>query len=244
MKPRHVAFPFSLIAFRSPSLLPLLSLKNAHSHFGALIMTLIIAMFGSALPTLIVFPEERPVFVREYSTNHYSVMSYFCSRLGLEAFLTLVQTVLLSFLTKLMVDFQMRYYWLFAILYTLSMSSTAIAMIIGSAVDDPKIAIEFLPMTLVPQIMFAGFFIAPDLIVVWLRWLQYVMPLTYAVQLGLEEEFNRDCGSEAADIGCQNILRNTNVKPDEVWFYWLALLSIFVILRLGALVLLRRKASL
>jgi len=38
----------------------------------------------------------------------------------------------------------------------MAMSSTAISMVIGSSVDDPKLAIEFLPMTLVPQIMFAG----------------------------------------------------------------------------------------
>jgi hypothetical protein len=51
----------------------------------------------------------------------------------------------------------------FITLYTLAMSSTALAMVIGSTVEDPKIAVEFLPITLVPQIMFAGFFIAPDL---------------------------------------------------------------------------------
>jgi hypothetical protein len=54
-----------------------------------------LAMFGSAMPTLIVFPEERPVFLREYATNHYSVVSYFLSRLLLEAILTAIQMVVL-----------------------------------------------------------------------------------------------------------------------------------------------------
>lgn len=36
-------------------------LQIINSQFGALIITLMIAMFGTALPTLIVFPEERPV---------------------------------------------------------------------------------------------------------------------------------------------------------------------------------------
>ena len=53
------------------------------------------AMFGSALPTLIVFPQERPVFLREYSTNHYSVFSYFLARLNLEGFLTAAQMLTL-----------------------------------------------------------------------------------------------------------------------------------------------------
>jgi len=195
-----------------------------------------IAVFGTALPTLLVFPEERPVFIREYSTNHYSVLSYFVSRLLLEAFLTAVQVVLLSMFTKLMIQFQQRYFWMFATLYTLAMTSTAIAMVIASTVDDPKLSIEFLPMTFMPQVMFAGFFIAPDLIPVWLRWLQWAMPLTFAVKIGIANEFNRD------NEICQNLLRSTNVDPDDTWWYWLALVGIFIVLRLSALFLLRKKA--
>lgn len=53
------------------------------------------AMFGTAVPTLIVFPQERPVFLREYSTNHYSVFAYFLSRLTLEGSLTAIQMLTL-----------------------------------------------------------------------------------------------------------------------------------------------------
>ena len=96
-------------------------------------------MFGSALPTLIVFPEERPVFVREYSTNHYSVLSYFVSRLMLEAYLTAIQILLLSLFTKFLIEFQQDFFWLYLTLFALAMSSTAIAMVIGSSVDDPQV---------------------------------------------------------------------------------------------------------
>ena len=88
----------------------------------------------------------------------------------------------------------------------------------------------------------AGFFIAPDLIPVWLRWLQYVMPLTFAVKIGLANEFSRDCGSDLSNILCQSVLNNTDVDPDDVWWYWLALAGIFGVLRLFALIVLRRKA--
>jgi ABC-type multidrug transport system permease subunit len=142
-----------------------------------------------------------------------------------------------------MIDFQLRFFWNFIILYALAMSTTAIAMVIGSSVTDPKLAIEFLPMTLVPQIMFAGFFIAPDLIPVWLRWLQYLMPLTYATRLYLEKEFGRDCGSVRGNTNCQTILDSVGIESDDVWWYWVALLSLFVGLRLLALLLLRKKAS-
>lgn len=65
--------------------------QNIQSHFGALIMVLLMGMFGTAQPALLSFPEERPVFLREYSTKHYSVVSYFLSRLTMEAFITFLQ---------------------------------------------------------------------------------------------------------------------------------------------------------
>ena len=58
-------------------------------------IVLMLTMFGSAVPALLAFPSERPVFLREYSTNHYSVFSYFVSKLTMEALLTLAQSTLL-----------------------------------------------------------------------------------------------------------------------------------------------------
>jgi len=63
----------------------------------------------------------------------------------------------------------------------MAMASTALAVLIGSAVEDPKMAIEFLPVLFVPQILFAGFFVNPKLIPIWLRcvilyFVSYVVP--------------------------------------------------------------------
>jgi hypothetical protein len=66
-------------------------MQNVQSTFGALVMTFMMGMFGTAQPALLSFPEERPVFLREYSTDHYSVGSYFLSRLTMEAVITCLQ---------------------------------------------------------------------------------------------------------------------------------------------------------
>jgi hypothetical protein len=68
--------------------------SNVQSTFGALIMVLMMGMFGTAQPALLSFPEERPVFLREYSTDHYSVGAYFLSRLSMEAFITCLQVII------------------------------------------------------------------------------------------------------------------------------------------------------
>jgi ABC-type multidrug transport system permease subunit len=199
-----------------------------------------ISMFATALPTLIMFPDERPVFLREYSTNHYNVVSYFLSRLGLETFLTAVQILLVSILTYFMIDFQLSFGWHFIILYSLAMTSTALAMVLGSTVEDPKLAAEMLPICLVPQILLSGFFIATELIPVWLRWLTYLMPFNFAVKIYLEQEF-ADCARTT--LACQDLLNSLSIDSDDVWWYWLALLGLFVVLRSSAFMLLRRKAD-
>lgn len=215
---------------------------NIKSHFGAELMVLMVSMIGTALPSLIVFPQERPVFLREYTTNHYSTGAYFVSRLGVEAFLTAIQMFILALISYFMMKFQLGFGWHFLILYSLALASTAIAVMIGSAVTNPGAAIEMLPMVFIPQILFAGFFVQPDLIPVWLRWVQYIMPLTYGVKLHLEQEFNRDCGSPAGNLNCENLLNSINANANDVWWYWVVLLGLFVGFRLTGLFFLKQKA--
>jgi len=143
--------------------------QNVQSRFGSLIMVLLMGMFGTAQPALLGFPAERPVFLREYSTNHYSVVSYFVSRLTMEAFLTALQVLVANVITYFMIGFQLSFGIFYGASYALAMASTAIAVALGCSVEDPKLAQEMLPILFVPQMLFAGFFVTPNLIPVWLR---------------------------------------------------------------------------
>ena len=205
-------------------------------------MILMTAMMGTAMPALIVFPAERPVFIREYSTNHYHIVPYFAAKLAMEALLTAIQMLVLCTISYFMIGFQLRFGWNFLIIYILAMTSNALAVLIGSLVEDPGIAIEFLPMCFIPQLLFAGFFVRPELIPVWLRWLMYVFPLTYAVRLHMYQEFG-NCDEGLAQQNCEMLLMNNNIDGNDVWWYWIALVSLFVVLRLAALVALSKKAS-
>lgn len=74
---------------RSDSAIP----SNINSHFGAILMIAFMGMFSTAAQALLSFPQERPVFLREYTTNHYSTLAYFMSRFSLEAFVTAMQVL-------------------------------------------------------------------------------------------------------------------------------------------------------
>jgi ABC-type multidrug transport system ATPase subunit len=215
-----------------------------NSHFGAMVMILMMSMFGTAMPTLLSFPEERPVFLREYSTNHYSVIAYFMSRLAMEALITFLQVFVLLIIAYFMVDLQAGFFRFLAIEYALAMSSTAVAVLLGCAVEDPTMATEFLPLLFVPQLLFAGFFVRTDLIPPWLRWAQYLCALTYGVRLALLAEFG-DCANDETikpNI-CSQLLEVNEVKEEERAIYWAILWGLFLVFRLGGLTLLRKKAT-
>jgi hypothetical protein len=200
-------------------------------------------MFGTAQPALLAFPEERPVFLREYSTNHYSVFSYFMSRFTVEASITALQILVQLVLSYFLIGFQAHFLSIYCIIYVLAMSSTAMAVMLGCAVEDPKLGQEMLPILFVPQMLFAGFFVKPDLIPIWLRWARYLCSLTYAVRLLLIEEFE-DCGTnEMAQMNCINLVENVEADEDEVWWYWLVLLALFTGFRGFGLYILHEKAS-
>jgi hypothetical protein len=216
---------------------------NIQSHFGALVIVMLTAMFGTAQPALLAFPEERPVFLREYSTNHYSVISYFLARLSNEAIITGGQIFVNCLITYFMIGFQTTFGLFFATVYSLAMASTALAVLLGCAVEDPKLGQEMLPILFVPQMLFAGFFVAPGLIPVWLRWARYLCTLTYSVRIMLVAEFDRDCGSEEGNKNCEQLLDNVGAVPEDTWWNWLVLVALFASFRFIAVFILRQKAT-
>lgn len=205
-------------------------------------MVLMMAMFGTAQPALLAFPEERPVFLREYSTNHYSVFAYFLSRLSMEAFITALQMIVQVVITYFLISFRSNFALFFLNIYALAMSSTALAVLLGCSVEDPKLGQEMLPILFVPQMLFAGFFVTPDLIPVWLRWARYLCSLTYAIRIALVNEFSNGCTNEEGDRACEQLLKNIEADEDETWWNWLVLVALFVVFRLLALYVLQQKA--
>jgi len=117
--------------------------------------------------------------------------------------------------------------------------------LVGCSVKDPALATEFLPLTVMPQILFSGFFIPPELIPVWLRWLNYVFPLVYAVKIAVVAQFDTSgiCDGLRATNFCNEVLVNVNADPNDTWWYWIILVLQFAFFRLVALAVLRSKAT-
>jgi ABC-type multidrug transport system permease subunit len=142
-----------------------------------------------------------------------------------------------------LIGFQCDFTIFYATVYALAMASTALGVMLGSAVENPKLGQEFLPVLFVPQMLFAGFFVAPNLIPVWLRWARFICTMTYALRIIMVAEFDRDCGSVRGNENCQDLLEVIDADPDETWWNWIVLVSLFVVFRFTALAILQKKGS-
>lgn len=208
------------------------------ASFGAIANLLISTMFGVAQSSLTEFPKDRPVFLREYSTNHYSVLPYFVAKFTMECILILLQVSAQLVASFFLMGFQMNFFYFLAVNFMLAIASTSIGVFIGSSVEDPAVAAELMPALIVPQLLFSGFFIQISLIPQFLRWAQYLCSLTYAIRLVSLFEFG-DCTTAS----CQSLLDNNEVNQLPSYWYWIILFAISAVFRLTAMLLLRGKAT-
>lgn len=145
-----------------------------------------------------------------------------------------------------MVQFQGDIIFYFATLYALAMASTSLAALVGAAIGgNSELALQFLVILFMPQLLFAGYFVTPSLIPIWLRWVRYLCPAVYAVRLLLIHEMTV-CSSEVTDKerwNCNMLLENVEAVPDHSQWYWLLLIIEFVVFRMVAMSLLRLNAT-
>ena len=147
-------------------------------------------------------------------------------------------------ITFYLIGFKGNFVVYFGTCYTLAMGSTAIAVVMGAAAgSNSKLATSLLSLVLMPQMLFIGYYVVPELIPVWLRWLNYLSPMTYSTRILLIDEFYQCSDNPFQSLSCELLLLGVNADRDEVWWYWLILVGQFVLFRVSALAILHHSAN-
>eukprot|EP01065_Artemidia_motanka_P011493 TRINITY_DN161_c0_g1_i1.p1 TRINITY_DN161_c0_g1~~TRINITY_DN161_c0_g1_i1.p1 ORF type:complete len:642 (+),score=202.00 TRINITY_DN161_c0_g1_i1:96-1928(+) len=215
-----------------------------NNHFGVIFFFSMNAMFLNAQAPLIAFVPERPVFLREYAAGSYGVVPYALSKLLIEI-PSVIFTILLSFsimyfMTGLHGNFGLLCLW-----YVLfGLASASISFTLGAAATTVDVAVNLLPIALVPQFLLGGFFVASEDIPVWLRWTQWLCPFKYAVNLAVLTEFSSDAVPDSREPYTEALFDRSDItdSTDAKWFYIGMLLGIIVVFRVLATATLRMKA--
>lgn len=208
---------------------------------GVYVNALLNAMMGQSTAALMLLSQERPLFLREYTTNTYCVSAFVLVKLLNELFDTVlslgIQCVMIYFLVELRIGF----FTFFGIAILTSLSATSVASLLGSSVTDPQFATAMFPLVILPQFYFSGVLVPLSFIPSWLRWMQYICSLYYAMALSLIYEFDKCEPNEMST--CDAILDRQEIDTSKEGMYWIIFLSIIVGFKILSVALLKSKAQ-
>jgi len=222
------------------------SVLDFQSHLGAVFF---LCMTGTIITQVILleFIDERPVIMREFSTDHYRMASYTISRLIIDGISVFLQVLFFFVIIYWTVGLQGRFWYLLLCFYSFAMAGASLAVFLGSYTKDPRDSKELIPMLLLPQLLFSGFFVSLSSIPIWLQWLQWVVPLTYTFRLVIGEEFSFCSPCDPDPLGiemvCYNYLEEQEATPEFRLQYWGTLIGMILFLRIISLFFLRRKTQ-
>lgn len=156
-------------------------------------MTMTIA-FNSIQNIILIFPDERPVFLREVNNNMYSVSAYFFGKVIAELPATILTPVIYGCIVYFSIGLNTVYaykfptyrkchlrskYYIVGLLILIYSASGAYALIISTLFADKQLAVTLTPILIIPFMLFAGFFVNQDNIPIWLIEFQYISFFKY-----------------------------------------------------------------
>ena len=125
-------------------------------------MTMTIA-FNAIQNIILIFPDERPVFLREVNNNMYSVTAYFFGKVIAETPASLITPILYGVIVYFSIGLSTVYAWKFflylAILVLVYFTGGSYALIISAIFSDKQLAVTLTPVLIIPFMLFAGFFV-------------------------------------------------------------------------------------
>ena len=111
----------------------------------------------------------------------------------------------------------------------LCMVSASTSFLLASLVSKAQTAVNLVPATFVPQIMFSGFFVAIESVPVWMRWIQYICPLRYSISLTIAIEFASSAVPNDREEIVGEIISNDGINRD-LWYWYVIMMFVFFIL--------------
>ncbi|XP_052867614.1 ATP-binding cassette sub-family G member 1-like [Anopheles cruzii] len=219
------------------------------SNAGCIFFTTMFTMFTAMMPTILTFPTEMAVFVREHLNYWYSLKSFYFAKtiadLPFQVLFTSVYVIVVYYLTSQPMDpVRVGMFVLICILTSLVAQSLGLLIGAGMSVET---GVFLGPVSTIPIILFSGFFVNFDVIPSYLQWVTYVSYVRY----GFEGAMVSVYGMDRAKLACTEIychfrspkkfLEEMSMDNAEYWIDATALFGFFISLRVIAYFVLRWK---
>ncbi|CAD8112607.1 unnamed protein product [Paramecium primaurelia] len=168
--------------------------KGIQSTIGVLFFLVMSSFMGALNPVIIQFPDEREVFLREENSKLYTTAAYFTGKSSVEIPFLLIFPIIQQLICYWMVDLNDKSGDIviinIIICILLGLSGNSFGLMAGCMFTDVKAASGFLPVVLMPLVIFSGFYANQSQYMDWIGWIQYLSPMKYAFEALVWNEFD------------------------------------------------------
>lgn len=145
--------------------------------------------------TVLSFPLERAVFLREHANKLYGVLPYFLSKNLIESPIGLLVTFLYGAIVYFLINLRpgAEYFFTFLCNFTaLAFLAQSMGFVFGTGFSDLNTALIITNFSVLPAFLFSGFLINQANMPVWLGWIRFLSPFRYAIEGAMRNEFDNN----------------------------------------------------
>ncbi|XP_045447598.1 ATP-binding cassette sub-family G member 4 isoform X4 [Melitaea cinxia] len=219
------------------------------SNLGFLFFNMLFLMYTSMTITILSFPLEMPVLIKEHFNRWYSLRSYYLaitvSDIPFQAIFCVIYVVIVYLLTSQPLEW-FRFAMFLSSCLLIAFVAQSVGLVVGAAMNVQN-GVFLAPVMSVPFLLFSGFFVSFNAIPVYLRWITYVSYIRY----GFEGTALATYAFNRTKLQCHQVychFKNPETTLEELDMInadftldIAALILIFIILRVSAFLFLRWK---
>jgi len=160
---------------------------------GALFFIVVNQAMASIMGTIVTFPAERQVFIREHVTGAYSTFAYYLSKAISDLPIYFIYPFFFATVTYWMVGFQAepaQFFIFVAAVIVVANTAQALGLAVSASCKNLQTAQALVPIIFIPLMLFGGFFLNTNNIPYWLTWVQYFSLFKYGYQIVVHNEFH------------------------------------------------------